>query len=393
MIDTVSATTIRPELRPIKVSRQIADDIRWKVRSGAYAPGEVLPSRRQLAKHFGVAVGTVQEAVSKLVDEGVLVARSTARTEVANPRNARASAVRTTVSDTSVGIACDLKPLEDPAANVWRHAIVSAIERELGAQGRETHFLNQYRYADIWPNCADAASQLCGEGYKTIVLVLPDARYSIPGLIRWSRSPEASLTRTIVIADRPMPMPLWSVYWIGPSVGIEAAAHLMAAGCRNLIFFSPFEDSWVRARAEAAREYVLCAGGEGDTFRTEITTAAVKLLNEEQIEIAYQAALPLVERLPARAGIIAANDHIAIGWIRAARERGLVAGRDYAITGADDTLAARENALTTFSVPLDAMAVEAVRLAGLTGGTRQGPTNFGIQPQILVRKSSRVDWP
>src|SRR4051794_35791081 len=54
---------------------QIANSLRAAVRSRTLAPGEKLPSGTELAKHYGVARMTVQQANRVLREEGLLVSR------------------------------------------------------------------------------------------------------------------------------------------------------------------------------------------------------------------------------------------------------------------------------------------------------------------------------
>ncbi|QRP46905.1 GntR family transcriptional regulator [Amycolatopsis sp. FDAARGOS 1241] len=56
---------------------QVAESIRRAIRNGTLAPGEQLPSNRELAKQHRVALNTAQRAVSTLRDEGWLVVRPT----------------------------------------------------------------------------------------------------------------------------------------------------------------------------------------------------------------------------------------------------------------------------------------------------------------------------
>jgi DNA-binding GntR family transcriptional regulator len=49
---------------------QVADDLRAAIASGRYAPGERLPSGRDMAREYGVALMTMQRALSALADEG-----------------------------------------------------------------------------------------------------------------------------------------------------------------------------------------------------------------------------------------------------------------------------------------------------------------------------------
>lgn len=56
---------------------QVAESIRRAIRGGKLKPGEQLPSSRELAKEYDVAMNTAQRAVSTLRDEGWLVVRPT----------------------------------------------------------------------------------------------------------------------------------------------------------------------------------------------------------------------------------------------------------------------------------------------------------------------------
>ena len=49
---------------------QVADDLRAAIAAGRYAPGERLPSNRDLAQEYGVALMTMQRALGALADEG-----------------------------------------------------------------------------------------------------------------------------------------------------------------------------------------------------------------------------------------------------------------------------------------------------------------------------------
>lgn len=51
---------------------QVADNLRQAIDAGEYLPGQRLPSGRDLAKRFGVALNTAQHAVELLKTEGIL---------------------------------------------------------------------------------------------------------------------------------------------------------------------------------------------------------------------------------------------------------------------------------------------------------------------------------
>jgi GntR family transcriptional regulator len=64
----VDPTSDRP------VYRQIADSLRGAIERGELAPGDRLPSESQLMERFGVAQGTVRNALGQLRGEGLVIA-------------------------------------------------------------------------------------------------------------------------------------------------------------------------------------------------------------------------------------------------------------------------------------------------------------------------------
>lgn len=66
------------------VGRQLADELRKAIASGAMVPGERLPSSRVLATSLGLSRGTVTEAYEQLTAEGCLEAQAGSSTRVAS---------------------------------------------------------------------------------------------------------------------------------------------------------------------------------------------------------------------------------------------------------------------------------------------------------------------
>jgi GntR family transcriptional regulator len=65
-------------------SERVAADLRRRVQSGEWAPGDQIPSVAQLAEHYATSRTTVQKSIRMLVDEGILVTRHGWGTFVAN---------------------------------------------------------------------------------------------------------------------------------------------------------------------------------------------------------------------------------------------------------------------------------------------------------------------
>lgn len=64
---------------------QVADELRAAITSGRYAPGERLPSNRDLARQYGVALMTMQRALGALADEGHVALYKSRGTFVGSP--------------------------------------------------------------------------------------------------------------------------------------------------------------------------------------------------------------------------------------------------------------------------------------------------------------------
>ncbi len=65
--------------------RTIATDLAAKIRAGHYAPGEALPSQRDLSASYGVTLMTLRQALRQLSDDGLIVQRPGLGTFVSPP--------------------------------------------------------------------------------------------------------------------------------------------------------------------------------------------------------------------------------------------------------------------------------------------------------------------
>jgi GntR family transcriptional regulator len=73
---------------PLPRHRAIAEELRAGIRAGLYPPGSQLPSELELARSYGVARGTVRQALHTLKAQGTVASRQGARGVVlAEPRS------------------------------------------------------------------------------------------------------------------------------------------------------------------------------------------------------------------------------------------------------------------------------------------------------------------
>jgi DNA-binding GntR family transcriptional regulator len=78
---------------------RIVDDIKRRIADGRLRTGDRVPSTRQLARDWGVALATAAKALTVLAQEGVVVAEPRVGTLVARPRDGRAPARRPMMSE------------------------------------------------------------------------------------------------------------------------------------------------------------------------------------------------------------------------------------------------------------------------------------------------------
>lgn len=72
------------DLKPVqRLYESVRARVIERLHSGAWAPGDRIPTETQLAAEFGVGIGTIRRAVEALVNEGVLIRRARLGTTVA----------------------------------------------------------------------------------------------------------------------------------------------------------------------------------------------------------------------------------------------------------------------------------------------------------------------
>jgi len=166
--------------------------------------------------------------------------------------------------------------------------------------------------------------------------------------------------------------------------GYDISAHLLEQGCRHVAFlghasshYPEFEERY-RGHVQALRDRGLepDARLQHDAITTE--------------ESGHAACLALLDQGMAFDAICAASDLIAIGALRALRERGLQVPQDIAVTGFDDIpLAASVSpALTTVQQDTKQAGQLLVdKLLGLIAG--ESVEGLTIPVKLVVRESSR----
>ncbi|MBM6404528.1 LacI family DNA-binding transcriptional regulator [Phycicoccus sp. CSK15P-2] len=166
--------------------------------------------------------------------------------------------------------------------------------------------------------------------------------------------------------------------------GALAAGHLVDRGRRRLAVLGLPERLQVAAAAERVEGFVEAAVERG----AEVLGRAD---GEFTVESGAAAARRVLDDHPRVDGLFAANDLMAIGAVRAARERGLGVPEDLAVVGFDDSPAAAlaHPALTTVRQPVEDMASEMARLLLDQIADRSPVQRTSVlEPTLVVREST-----
>jgi LacI family transcriptional regulator len=167
----------------------------------------------------------------------------------------------------------------------------------------------------------------------------------------------------------------------------QAVRHLHAIGRRRIGFLNGPLDTTPGASRERGFDAVI---GAGDL-------AAERVDKETAADFTVTAGLEAARRLLARGrldALVAANDLLAIGAIRAVRELGLSVPGDVAVTGMDDTEIGRvfQPSLTSVSLGSTERGRAAAEIMlQLTDDPGQAAQQITVGPALMVRESTTPD--
>jgi LacI family transcriptional regulator len=178
---------------------------------------------------------------------------------------------------------------------------------------------------------------------------------------------------------------------IYPHIGVDGlagvrtlVAHLVDRGHQRLGFVGAPEELTFQADRLAGYVEGLAAASIGIDEELVVEGNLTR-------EGGYRAGKQLLALPQPPSAIIGINDLTAIGVMRAARERGLVVGRDLAVAGFDgiEEAAHTDPPLTTMNQPTYDLARQAVRmLLSLIAGEPPAATRILVQPELIVRAST-----
>jgi len=335
-----------------------AGALKRDIEAGRWHAGDQLPSEHHLARRFDVAYMTMRQAVSGLVEDGVLIRVRGKGTYIA----AIDQDTSNVAAETTMTLLFPTDWLRDDP--YYLPQLLEGFQQTIEAHGYRAALAN-YDVADVagvlGPNSA-VACLLVGDSHIKLVDRLLDSGHNVLAVNHYTGRRRVQSV------------------WIDDASAMEqAVAHLVLLGHSRIGFLrgDPTHlDSKYRLRGfrAAARRYGLTSAGEaGDGF-TEAS--------------GYAAALELLARPYPPSALLCASDLCALGATKAARELGLSIPADLSIVGFGDfSVAAYMNpGLTTIRQAREELGRSA---AGSLIALRNGePVESTILPTNLVLRES-----
>lgn len=383
---------------------RVADDLRARIREGLLAPGEMLPGMKRLAKDYGVAVGTIHQAIATLIEDGTLVSDGWRGTFVATRRDeSEADAVRepqvhTTLEGSAlisgrktVGILASFPPnianITKDASDFWQIAIVNGIEHELSLKpGIAIRFVNLMR-PDLSQQSPEPAVTSLMEGGVDGVIVIRHANVFDEAEVASALGEIPLVIATADSAPRAIPFAGHDNF----SAGFDAVTHLLGAGWRRVTFMAPFADTclWQEERIQGAIEAVRRFRIAPENLTVYRNRAPYNLM-EDHTEHGYTMGNRLMREVQIEGrGIVAINDNFAYGVRSALLEHGLSPGIDYALIGFDNRYPSLEQGITSLAPPFHAIGEQAARLLLKEMRGVRTLTQIWLRSRLIPRASTR----
>jgi LacI family transcriptional regulator len=345
-------------------SQKIAETIARWFEENKYRPGDRFPSDQELAKEFGVNHVTVRTALKRFVDAGLLERRVGAGTVVRDPKVIKHDGH---TNPTATGVALSIPD----ATHSFFSELLRAVEGVMLGTGRPLLFGHTWELAQ---REEQVVSTWLAQGITRMILTPPvlEGRFYNTLIERGVR---------LVFVDRRVDGVDVPSIVSRDEVGMGAIVkYLVELGHRRLMHLAGPPTIWTgRLRRESFERFAAEAGLK----RPEIDIRSAGFY----IEDGYWAAMAALDPASPPDAIVAANDPVAVGAIRALQERGLRVPEDVTVTGYGDTDLGRNFGVTTVRQFPDRMGTEAVRLI-LGNEPLSARDSVEITPELVVRTST-----
>lgn len=368
MADPLSTLSIDPR-SDLGIAAQIRARIAFLVADGELAPGERLPSVRDLAARLGVNVNTVRSAYAQLErDELVRTRHGVGTVVLAAPPASLPVGVRPPGVNTVAVLIGGLDP--------FYLALLRGIEDVAAEQGTLVLIADT---RDSAPLAEAMLRRLIARGVDGIIAV------SVGGLDRETERGQTGHRRVppIVYVDQPDRRG-HVLLFDGHAAGYAATQHLRDHGHERVgIITAP--RAWPNV-SEVYRGYVDALAASGLPLDPDL----VAEVDGFTIEAGRLGLARLLEQRRPPSAVFAAGEVLALGALREAQARRLEVPAQLALCGYTDSPTATlvQPPLTMVSVPAEEIGIRAMQtLAGLIQGKTPRARRTTLPVELIVRDS------
>ena len=343
---------------------QFAESVRRLIREDGLW-GESLPSERELTRLYGVSHVTVRRGLELLASEGLIVRRHGQGTKVLGKprRKSRAGAARIAVASIS-----------NISAEGYLAQIVNGLTQGAGDAGWSVNFFRRMGQAEC--QAAFFAALRAGE-IDGLIMVGVIRREFVDEVLRNWNGPA-------VLVDHYFPdLPLTSVIDDSRDGARQATEHLLELGHRRIGYIDAPKREINPWRYEGYAAALRSAGIEPDD--------ALVTRSPNRFEAGLKAGGELLALKDPPTAILAFCDKRAWGAWRAAEERGLEVGRDFAVVGYGDSEPGSPEALTSVAIDMQHLGQSAAaELAGQLAGNFERGRLVTEPARLVIRESTRA---
>lgn len=348
----------------LTVYRRIENDMRTRVARGIWPGGMMIPSRKALAKSYGVDLRTVQRAIAELLTDGTLIAENgrgtfVARSAARPPAPLYRHALQT---NQTIAIVIDLSM---DATGAGPLAVSQAIGAALRRSSPESRIVT-------FDTHADTMEQIGSLEREALDILEQD---NVTGAIVWHAGGEQTEPQLRRIVEHGIPIVLIDRCPDNVAcdfVGIdntysarEAVDYLISLGHRRIGFLAPLEQiNTIDERLQGYRTAMLRSGLEPDP-KLEFRTALQRSLNVGDLDDDLRSIVHAIQTMPEPpTAIFAVNDFLAHHLISAVESEGGRVPDDLSIVGFDDIdrFSPRPPLISTMHQPFEAMGERAAEM-------------------------------
>ena len=374
------------QTRNMLMYKQVEQDIRNKIQQGEWPAGSMLPSRANLAKLYSVSIPTIEQAIGLLISDGTVraepkrgtfVSQSVQKTEPPSVSmyqpsvfsgSTRSSAIPTLgFLFQSPHIYLPPGTLLAPASpepDDWTYLLMQSLQHNVALVGGQIRMVQEIGPTFMHTTVKEAITLLLDHDIDAIVMSIFDARMlseTARALFDLERVPVVLASWEEIVSSCPC------VCFDDVASGYKAALHLLRVGYTPPYHFVYSEDYlWVNKRIEGIKKAMQDFGISPEHLIIHSPPTSAERDNET---IAYLMGQQLIAQgildmslQEHPLAVIARNDQAAAGFLRAAQERGKIAGKDFGLVGFDNSPRAVELGITSIRPAVEEMGEEVIRL-------------------------------